>query len=144
MLRIGLWVDGIGVLSPYHSVLGFEGRFAGHHVAEGGDSADLDGEGDALGDTAVRRSDGETNWGCGLVWGTYIAFWEVARVRWFGFVGGLLGGVFGGFIVVVTVAVAGGGHVGCGWVFCISRVSGVFGRCGRMEEKNRTGYGVAS
>ena len=32
----------------YHGVLEFEGAFAGHHVAERGDCADLDGAGDAL------------------------------------------------------------------------------------------------
>jgi hypothetical protein len=96
-------------------VLGLEGRFAGHHVAESGDSADLDGEGDALGDTAVIRSGGEVNRGCGLVWGTYVAFWEIARVCLLGLVGRLLGGVFGGFVVVVAIAVARGGHVEGGW-----------------------------
>lgn len=33
----------------YHCVLKFEGCFAGHYVADGGDCADLDGVGDALG-----------------------------------------------------------------------------------------------
>jgi hypothetical protein len=33
----------------YHGVLKFEGCFAGHYVADGGDCAELDSEGDALG-----------------------------------------------------------------------------------------------
>jgi hypothetical protein len=54
------------LFSSYHGVLGLKGCFAGHHVAEGGDAANLDGEGDTLRDVVVRRSS-EANWGCGLV-----------------------------------------------------------------------------
>jgi hypothetical protein len=42
---------------------------------------------------------------------TYVAFWEIFRVRLFGLVGRLLGGVFGGFIIVVAVGAVGRGHV---------------------------------
>lgn len=100
----------MALLYSYHSVLGLEGRFAGHHVAEGGHTADLDGEGDTLGGLAVRRSGGEVNRGCGLVWGTYVAFWGITLVRLFGVVGRLLGGIFAD-VVIAVVAVAGGGHV---------------------------------
>lgn len=37
----------------YHGVLEFEGAFAGHYLADGGDCADLDGEGDALGSEEI-------------------------------------------------------------------------------------------
>jgi len=33
----------------YHGVLEFELCLAGHYIADGGDSADLDGKGDVLG-----------------------------------------------------------------------------------------------
>jgi hypothetical protein len=130
------------VLSSYHGVLGLEGRFAGHHVAESGDSADLDGEGDALGDTAVRRSGGEVNRGCGLVWGTYVAFWEIARVCLLGLVGRLLGGIIWGVVGIVAFGVVGGGPVKGGRDFWVRGVSGMFGRCCRVEKQNRM-YGVA-
>ena len=42
--------DGIGWETVYHGVLEFESAFARHYVADGGDCADLDSEGDTLGD----------------------------------------------------------------------------------------------
>ena len=64
-------------LITYHGVLEFKGCFAGHYVAEGGDRADLNGEGDALG-LGVRLElrgggTGRMSWCC-----TYVAFWKVA------------------------------------------------------------------
>jgi hypothetical protein len=67
---------------------------------------------------------------------TYVAFWDITLVCLFGLVGRLLGGVFQDVVIAIAVAVARGGHVEGGWVSCVGRVSGVFGRCGRMEEQN--------
>jgi len=50
--------DGIGedLGNSYHCVLGFESGLAGDYVAVGGKSADLDVEGNALGDGAFRTT----------------------------------------------------------------------------------------
>jgi hypothetical protein len=63
-IRVG---DFCFLILAYHGVLRSEGAFAGHQVAEGRHGADLDGEGNALGDLAVRRSR-EADWGCDLFW----------------------------------------------------------------------------
>jgi hypothetical protein len=75
-IRVG---DFCFLILSYHRVLRFEDAFAGHHVAEGGHGADLDGEGDALGDLAVRRSR-EADWGCDLFWRLT---WPSGTLLWF-------------------------------------------------------------
>lgn len=58
-----------GIFPSHHCVLEFPGAFAGHHVAVGGDCADLDGAGDAW--EIWRLEVGEASWvwfGLELTW----------------------------------------------------------------------------
>lgn len=96
----------MGDFSSHHCVLEFPGAFAGHHVAVGGDCADLDGAGDALENVAVGGKLGVVRFG------TYLAISWAVKDYLFVLVRRLLAGVFRG----IAVAVAAEGHVGAGFV----------------------------
>jgi hypothetical protein len=59
-----------------------------------------------------------------------------------GLVGRLLGGIIWGVVGIVAFGVVGGGPVKGGRDFWVRGVSGMFGRCCRVEKQNRM-YGVA-